>query len=726
MSYISTDSGQSAIVELEIEGTPAFALLDSGSTVTCVSLDLIKQLSLLPLLQRDEHIKIVGATLHTMITEGHINLKISAYNRSTWCRAHVLQLMPQKYDYILSWPDFLKLTGTNSPVLVPSDQLPNQQMVEKDNATFVSCIRSPTYPAINVTKHHTDQLALFKETQLKVGDQVLLFSPARSRGVGSKLHHYWSGPCDILQQTGPNNFRVSYNRPGSNTSTVVNTARLKRYVKRNGSDKDLKDFEEPDFDELHPIEFKVIESSDDEAVPANDRPILATQVSRNATTAKLNEQHDADEDDYITSVAMTVEPPHPRTNPATRPNTLQLLITIARCSKFTTDETLPKSSMDNPRVRTPPRRLNIASKAMPPPLRIPDPRPVTPQAATTQEATPRPRLETLEDPPILRKYRSVFNLANPPDSEREDSPSQSGQGTQPQTTSVVKAVKVLRTKKQRGNRLLSGLSADNILKSDGELQDQTQSAARVRRSTPTYTTCEKLAAEPKPQHVNYSIYAMKKDEDEDGSNSLFQERKDDQVSGSDYRENSSLSTCNVGLRIRGGGLGKSPRQLLYVKDVDWGMRLKNQEQRPKPNDVLLEASGYNFAGVCTYFMYAVMEQFWKENAASEFTVIDGAYFNGNSDLVQFMQDNAFPAGSFKEGLQLRVRRAIYQQFPPTTSRLPTADEVKETYPFARYIFWSKRDVAERVERLRFLERGEYEGNNLTSPNLVLPILTRVT
>ncbi|GAU89444.1 hypothetical protein RvY_01993 [Ramazzottius varieornatus] len=159
-NHVSTDSGQPAIVKLEIEGMPAFALLDSGSTVTCVSLDVIKQLSLLPLLQRDEHIKIVRATGHTMITEGHIDLKITAYFRSTWCRAHVLQLMPQKYDFILSWPDFLKLTGTNSPVLVPSDQLPNQQMVEKDNATFVSCIRSPTYPPINVTKHHTDQLAL--------------------------------------------------------------------------------------------------------------------------------------------------------------------------------------------------------------------------------------------------------------------------------------------------------------------------------------------------------------------------------------------------------------------------------------------------------------------------------------------------------------------------------------------------------------------------------------
>ncbi|GAU89442.1 hypothetical protein RvY_01991 [Ramazzottius varieornatus] len=109
------------------------------------------------------------------------------------------------------------------------------------------------------------------------------------------------GPYDILQQTGPNNFRISYNRPGSNTGTVVNIARLKRYVRRTGSDEDLEDPEEPDFDELHPIEFKVIESSDNEAVPANDRPILATQVSRNATTAKLNEQHDddADEDDFI-------------------------------------------------------------------------------------------------------------------------------------------------------------------------------------------------------------------------------------------------------------------------------------------------------------------------------------------------------------------------------------------------------------------------------------------
>ncbi|GAU99817.1 hypothetical protein RvY_10759 [Ramazzottius varieornatus] len=233
-----------------------------------------------------------------------------------------------------------------------------------------------------------------KGTPFKVNDQVLLFRPARSRGVGSKFHHYWGGPYDILQQTGPNNFRISYNRPGSNTGTVVSIARLKRYVRSNGSDEDL---EEPDFDELHPREFRVIESSDDEAVPANDRLILATQVSRNATTAKLNEQHDddAEEDDYITSAGTTVEPPPTRTNPTTRPNTLQLPITIARSSKSTTDETLPKSSLDNPRVRTPPRRSNIASKAMPPPLRIPDPRPVTPQAATTREATPRPRLETI-------------------------------------------------------------------------------------------------------------------------------------------------------------------------------------------------------------------------------------------------------------------------------------------------------------------------------------------
>ncbi|GAV01387.1 hypothetical protein RvY_12109 [Ramazzottius varieornatus] len=114
-NHVSIDSGQPAIVKLEIEGTPAFALFDSGSTVTCVSLDVIKQLSLLPLLQRDEHTKTIG---HTTITEGHIDLKITAYNRSTWCRAHVLQLMPRKYDFILSRPDFLKLTGTNSPVWV--------------------------------------------------------------------------------------------------------------------------------------------------------------------------------------------------------------------------------------------------------------------------------------------------------------------------------------------------------------------------------------------------------------------------------------------------------------------------------------------------------------------------------------------------------------------------------------------------------------------------------
>lgn len=156
--------------------------------------------------------------------------------------------------------------------------------------------------------------------------------------------------------------------------------------------------------------------------------------------------------------------------------------------------------------------------------------------------------------------------------------------------------------------------------------------------------------------------------------------------------------------------GYEDAQLLYVKDVDWGMRPKNQGKRPQPKDVLLEANGYNLAGVCTYFIYAVMEQFWKENAALELTVVDGAYFNGNCDLVQFMQDNAFPAGSFKEGLQLRVRRAVYQQFPPVTSRLPTADEAKETYPFAKYVFWNEKDVEERVEKHRFLERGEYKGN----------------
>lgn len=65
--------------------------------------------------------------------------------------------------------------------------------------------------------------------KLKIGDTVLLLSPARKNDTSKKLSHFNHGQYEILEQTGPNNFSVTYSRPGNNTRVVVNAANLKGF-----------------------------------------------------------------------------------------------------------------------------------------------------------------------------------------------------------------------------------------------------------------------------------------------------------------------------------------------------------------------------------------------------------------------------------------------------------------------------------------------------------------
>lgn len=153
--------------------------------------------------------------------------------------------------------------------------------------------------------------------------------------------------------------------------------------------------------------------------------------------------------------------------------------------------------------------------------------------------------------------------------------------------------------------------------------------------------------------------------------------------------------------------GYENAQLLYVGSTDWCMRSRD-ERKPKSNDVLLEANGYKLAGTCTYFIYAIMKKLWEESIVLELLVLPGVNLSNNFDLSQFLQDSAFPLGSTKHGLQLEIRRSIYRQYPPVTSRPPSDEERGKLYPYSRYFFWTEKRVAEDLDKHRFLERGEYK------------------
>ena len=73
--------------------------------------------------------------------------------------------------------------------------------------------------AEGVRQAHLDQI------KFQVGDIVLLYHPQVPKGVSSKLFTHWKGPYQIMEQTGPLNYKIR----SRGKVQIVNVRRLIKY-----------------------------------------------------------------------------------------------------------------------------------------------------------------------------------------------------------------------------------------------------------------------------------------------------------------------------------------------------------------------------------------------------------------------------------------------------------------------------------------------------------------
>eukprot|EP00808_Paulinella_micropora_P030826 g10557.t1 len=69
--------------------------------------------------------------------------------------------------------------------------------------------------AEGVRQAHLDQI------KFQVGDIVLLYHPQVPKGVSSKLFTHWKGPYQIMEQTGPLNYKIRDGPDVVHLNTVV-------------------------------------------------------------------------------------------------------------------------------------------------------------------------------------------------------------------------------------------------------------------------------------------------------------------------------------------------------------------------------------------------------------------------------------------------------------------------------------------------------------------------
>ena len=401
-----------------------------------------------------------------------------------------------------------------------------------------------------------------KVSPFKVGEQVLLFSPSLKKGSTAKLHHYWSGPYDIIQQTGPNNYRISYNRPGNHDGTVVNVARMKHYVKRTEVDKgeaETSDFDDPNF-----VEVRVMESGEEDEVPPNDRPINKSTPDTTAETAKprlmtweedaAGYLNDTDSEEPQTSKRSFLTSTRIPILKSTLPTTVK-----PRPQSQKAQPTTPISAMKFEYMPSDPRLRSHPTKRIRSPEKIRLEKTKKPEWTKPIEQIARSRSTSLESQPSSSRRNDDIQQESP------TSPSPSDQGNPVSSTQeVIIQKKSAPSKKKKAPRILAGIDPQQIIEKDNGAEDNSQSTegTELRRGTrkrtqrvlntmhhlptwltlalcllcvpPTfaiqaevcncknqkflglldlaaYTTCEKLAPEPKPRAANYGIYAMKKD-----------------------------------------------------------------------------------------------------------------------------------------------------------------------------------------------------------------------
>ena len=75
---------------------------------------------------------------------------------------------------------------------------------------------------------HQRQKDFYDEKPFEVGDMVWVHSPAVPRRRSRKLHHYWSGPFQVLECVGDSDYRVKMQRTGR--VQVVHFDHLKPFV----------------------------------------------------------------------------------------------------------------------------------------------------------------------------------------------------------------------------------------------------------------------------------------------------------------------------------------------------------------------------------------------------------------------------------------------------------------------------------------------------------------
>ncbi|OQV23405.1 hypothetical protein BV898_02849 [Hypsibius exemplaris] len=93
------------MLDLKIEEYPAKCLWDTGSSVSAVSSEVIRQLGLEYLVDPFQKFQLRSATGHQVVSEGAIQLKVDTFGQQANLLVQVFRDMPGQLDMILGWPD---------------------------------------------------------------------------------------------------------------------------------------------------------------------------------------------------------------------------------------------------------------------------------------------------------------------------------------------------------------------------------------------------------------------------------------------------------------------------------------------------------------------------------------------------------------------------------------------------------------------------------------------
>jgi len=153
-----------------------------------------------------------------------------------------------------SWADEDELFGVRLRVKMEAEQIVMAHRETERKKTDAQGVRQA----------HLDQV------RFQIGDIVLLYHPQVPKGVSSKLFTHWKGPYQIMEQTGPLNYKIR----GRGKVQIVNVRRLIKYdpflLEDESVDQALKRME-ADFKEVPPIQNDAVTEQNDYRAPAVEK-----------------------------------------------------------------------------------------------------------------------------------------------------------------------------------------------------------------------------------------------------------------------------------------------------------------------------------------------------------------------------------------------------------------------------------------------------------------------